>query len=88
MAKIKVGDVFSIKTSKGFAYLHYIGKGWDEIEKIRVLDGIFMDGCSDCPVRTKSAPPHLQIEPFLKFSRANLALPRQGESRSGSKNTH
>lgn len=47
MSKIKVGDVFSIKTSKGFAYLHYIGKGWDEIEKIRVLDGIFIDGCSD-----------------------------------------
>jgi hypothetical protein len=42
----------------------------------------------NCPVRTKSAPPHLQIERFLKFSCANLALPWQGESRSGSKNTH
>jgi hypothetical protein len=37
MAKIKVGDVFSILTNSGDAFLHYIGKGWDGIERIRVL---------------------------------------------------
>ena len=47
MAKIKVGDVFSIKTSKGLAYLHYVGKGWDHIDRVRVLDGVFPDGCDD-----------------------------------------
>jgi hypothetical protein len=42
--KIKIGDMFSIKTSKGKVYLHClkIEKG-DEI--VRVLDGFFPSGC-------------------------------------------
>lgn len=43
MAKIKVGDVFEISTSKGKAYLHYIHKDDSTGELIRVLQGLYAE---------------------------------------------
>ncbi len=41
MAKIKLGDLFELKTSKGYAYIHYIHKNDDLGELIRVLPKIY-----------------------------------------------
>lgn len=51
MVKLKVGDVFSIQTKKGKAYLHCLKttKG-DEI--VRVLDGFFPNGCENLEALT------------------------------------
>lgn len=40
MARIKLGDIFEIETSKGKAYLHYIFKGKDGA-LIRALPGLY-----------------------------------------------
>ncbi|GHA80224.1 hypothetical protein GCM10009007_21120 [Formosimonas limnophila] len=46
MAKIKVGDVFSILTKKGKVYLHYL-RAEKGKECIKVLDGFFTKDCND-----------------------------------------
>jgi len=38
--RITLGDVFSIKTAKGLAYLQYVYKDSDGLELIRVLKGL------------------------------------------------
>jgi len=43
MAKIKIGDIFEINTSKGKAYLHYIHKDSTTGELIRVLSGLYSE---------------------------------------------
>jgi hypothetical protein len=41
MSKIKIGDIFDIKTPKGNAYLHYIFKDKTIGELVRVLPGLY-----------------------------------------------
>ena len=43
MVRIKLGDIFEIKTSKGNAYLHYIYKDKTIGDLIRVLPGLFTE---------------------------------------------
>lgn len=43
MARIKIGDIFEIKTPKGSAYLHYIHKDSITGELIRVLQGVYSE---------------------------------------------
>ncbi|BDA78463.1 hypothetical protein LPTSP3_g13930 [Leptospira kobayashii] len=43
MAKIKIGDIFEINTSKGNAYLHYIYQDKSVGDLIRVLPGLYSD---------------------------------------------
>ncbi len=43
MKKIKEGDIFEIKTSRGRAYLHYIYLDTTGIELIRILPGRYED---------------------------------------------
>lgn len=45
MARIKIGDVFEISTPKGKAYLQYVYKHETIGELIRILDGLYVDGC-------------------------------------------
>lgn len=45
MARIKIGDVFEISTPKGKAYLQYVHKHETIGELIRILDGLYVDGC-------------------------------------------
>ena len=53
MAKIRVGDVFSIQTKKGKVYLHYI-RAEKGKECIRVLSGFFMADCNDLETLVKT----------------------------------
>ena len=41
MARIKIGDIFEIETSKGKAYLHYIFKDDTNGDLVRVLSGLY-----------------------------------------------
>ena len=43
MARIKIGDIFEINTSKGKAYLHYIFKDKMTGELLRVLPGLYSE---------------------------------------------
>ena len=47
MARIKTGDIFEIKTSKGKAYLHYIFKDETNGDLVRVLPGLYSDQPDD-----------------------------------------
>ncbi len=47
MARIKTGDIFEIKTSKGKAYLHYIFKDETNGDLVRVLPGLYYDQPDD-----------------------------------------
>jgi hypothetical protein len=47
MAKIKIGDIFEIKTPIGSAYLHYIHKDKTIGDLIRVLPGLFTERPDD-----------------------------------------
>ena len=40
MAAIKLGDIFEIKTTKGYAYLHFIYKDKETGDLVRVLHGL------------------------------------------------
>ena len=40
MARITIGDIFEIKTSKGRAYLHYVFKDETNGDLVRVLSGL------------------------------------------------
>jgi hypothetical protein len=42
MKKIKLGDIFTIKTPKGKGYLHYVYKDKTVGDLIRVLPGLYM----------------------------------------------
>lgn len=41
MARLTLGDIFELETSKGKAYLHFIHKEHNIGELIRVLDGLY-----------------------------------------------
>ena len=43
MAKIKIGDIFEINTSKGKAYLHYVFKDETNGDLVRILSGLYSD---------------------------------------------
>ena len=43
MARINLGEIFEIKTAKGFAYLHYFYLDNDKIPWLRVLPGMYKD---------------------------------------------
>lgn len=40
MARIKLGDIFEIKTAKGYAYLHFVFKDKETGDLVRVLSGL------------------------------------------------
>ena len=42
--RIKLGDIFEIKTSKGLVYIQYVHKNNLNLEMIKVYDGIFNQG--------------------------------------------
>ena len=54
MKKLKTGDVLSISTTKGLAYLHYVGVDRHKIDHIRVLDGTFESGCDNLELLVKN----------------------------------
>lgn len=43
MARVKLGDIFEIETSKGNAYLHLIHKDNETGELVRVLKGLYRE---------------------------------------------
>jgi hypothetical protein len=47
MAKIQIGDIFEIGTSKGKAYLHYIYRDESIGELVRVLQGLYTKRLDD-----------------------------------------
>lgn len=43
MKRIKLGDIFEIKTANGYAYLHFVFKDEKVGELIRVLPGVYQE---------------------------------------------
>lgn len=71
MAKIKIGDIFSINTPKGKAYLHYVYVDNDGIELIRVLPGLYLNDVQDITLLSQ------QKELFMLFFPLRIAFHRK-----------
>lgn len=72
MAKINYGDIFEIDTSRGKAYLHYIYRGSDRIELIRVLRGLYPDSLPDLEQLANTTEAFMVFFPLAAAARRKI----------------
>jgi hypothetical protein len=72
MAKIQIGDIFKISTSKGAAYLHYVYKDPHVAELIRVLPGLFSQTPDDIQKVAESEEKYMLFFPLSAAFRRKM----------------
>jgi hypothetical protein len=72
MAKINLGDIFEIKTSKGYAYIHNLYKDESMGNLVRVLSGLYSERPVSFDVLANQAEEFMVFFPLLFAERKKI----------------
>ena len=72
MARVKIGDIFELKTSKGKAYLHYIFNDETNGDLVRVLSGLYSDQPEDIESLASEGEDFFVFFPLLSAYRKKI----------------
>jgi hypothetical protein len=75
MAKIKIGDIFEIKTPKGNAFLHYIYKDKTTGDLVRVLSGLYSEKPNNFDVLANLPEKYMVFFPLLAAAKKKIVEP-------------